>query len=155
MAANETGTFDPQQVQMSFGALPIGGDTAFADGTAIKVEWDDPKRFKHKVGITGAVARAKNRNRSVLVSFVLLATASLNDDLTALYENDESTVNGAGVLPFVLKDLGGTTLVQGPDAWIEEVPNIEYSGDVGTREWKIRIARTSKMKIGGSTLPTS
>lgn len=154
MAANETGTYDPQQVQTSLGSLLLD-EAAFAPGTFIKCSWDDPKRWKVKKGAGGGTGRARNRNRSMLVEFTLLATAAANDDLQAVADSDENTPNGGGILPFQVVDLGGTTKVQAPDAWIEELPEITFSDEVEVRVWKIRLGQVSKFVAGSATLPTA
>jgi hypothetical protein len=43
--------------------------------------------------------------------------------------------SNAGVLPFLMKDLNGTTLVTAENAWILKVPNVEYTRDATSRVW--------------------
>src|SRR4029077_4459958 len=59
---------------------------------------------------------------------------------------DEQT--GAGVAPVELKELNGTTLIAGTDAWIKKFPAMKRSKEVDTVEFEIRVGEM-KVFIGG------
>lgn len=148
MASSETGTYDPSLITLSVAGIVLGG---FAEDEFVTVE-QNAKRFEHKVGVTGTAARARILDRSALCTVTLLSTSESNDDLSALATSDDTTANGGGIGSFVLRDRGGTTLVQAADCWIEEVPPIAFARTVGNRVWKIRLGKITTYVSGGATL---
>lgn len=148
MASSATGTYDPSLITQSVAGIVLGG---YAEDEYVTIE-QNAKRFEHKVGVMGDTARARVLDRSALVTITLLATSESNDDLSALAASDDNTPNGGGIGSYVLRDRGGTTLVQAADCWIEEVPPISLGKSVGNRVWKIRLAKTNTFTVGGATL---
>lgn len=148
MASSETGTYDPSLITLSVAGIVLGG---FAEDEFVTVE-QNAKRFEHKVGVLGDVARSRVLDRSALCTITLLGTSASNDDLSALATSDDNTPNGGGIGAFVLRDRGGTTLLQAADCWIEEVPPVAMARTIPDRVWKIRIAKLNSFTVGGATL---
>lgn len=148
MSSSETGTYDPSLITLSVAGIVVGG---YAEDEYVNVE-QNAKRFEHKVGADGTPARARILDRSGLVTITLLSTSASNDDLSALANSDDTTPNGGGIGAFVLRDRGGTTLIQAPDCWVEEVPAVAFGRTVGSRVWKIRLGKITTFTAGGATL---
>lgn len=135
-------TYDPKNVLVSFGAVSV---TGFADGTFVKVERDEDA-FSKIVGAGGDVVRTRNRNRSGTFTFTLLASAPENDLLSAIAADDERA--GTGARAVMVKELNGTTLAAGQNAWIRKLPGSEYAKEHGTREWVLDV-ESLDLFVGG------
>ncbi len=136
-------TYDPKEVQLIFGAAIING---FADGSFITVERTSDTWGKF-VGSTGEVARAKTNDKSGRLTFQLIQTSASNDILSAFAITDELT--NAGILPLLIKDNLGTTILAAAQAWIVKPANVEYARDIVNREWMIDCSSID-MFIGGN-----
>jgi hypothetical protein len=138
-------TYDPAQIVIQFGPYILSG---YQDGTFVKAGRDGDTFTKY-VGTDGEVSRARSRNKSGNVEVTLAQTSITNDLLSGVQELDELT--GAGVYPFTIKDLNGTTLLFAPEAWIKKPADTEYGKEIGPRAW---LFDTGKMETftGGSLL---
>src|SRR6266850_1641762 len=110
--------YDPDQVVILAAGVRIQG---FADGEFVTVE-QMSDGFSSVVGTDGQVARSKSNDRRAKVTIKLLQTSTSNDVLSAIHRQDLNAVNGAGVFPFQIMDLLGTTIVHAPQAWIVKYP---------------------------------
>lgn len=108
--------------------------------------------FTLKMGVSGSGARSKTNNQSGRFMIVLMQTSPSNDLLSALHILDESTPNGDGIVPVIVKDLNGTSLHTGAHCWIVKGPDAENAAEAGDREW---ILETDKLISfhGGNNLP--
>jgi hypothetical protein len=104
--------------------------------------------FKKKVGSDGEVARARSNDRTAEVAVKLMATSSSNDILSALAATDENLGDGHG--PLLIKDNLGRTVIDSPDAWLQKPADVDFSDEVGEREWTFDAVDTS-MNVGGTT----
>lgn len=138
-----TKTYDPGLVVVSIGGNIISG---FADGTFISVERTSDS-FSKQVGADGEVTRVRSRDRSGSITLTLMASSLSNDILTALHKLDE--LSGTGVVPFLLKDLAGTTLVAAQSCWIRKPANVEFGKELSNREWALD-ANPIVMTVGGN-----
>jgi hypothetical protein len=138
-----TKTYDPGLVVVSIGGNIISG---FADGTFINVERTSDS-FSKQVGADGEVTRVRNRDRSGSITLTLMSSSLSNDILTALHKLDE--LSGTGVVPFLLKDLAGTTLVSAQSCWIRKPANVEFGKELSNREWTLD-ANPIDMTVGGN-----
>lgn len=137
-------TYDPNDVQIIMGGVPI---TGFADGTFINIAHDEDAYTK-TVGADGEVSRARSNNRSATVTLTLKQTSASNDALSGFYAADE--LSNAGVVPLMVKEIGsGRTLVFAQAAWVQKVPDVGYSKDVEDRAWTIATAQL-KTFVGGN-----
>ena len=130
-----TKTYDPAQIIATVGPAII---TGFADGTFVKAS-RETDTFTDYAGADGEVTRARSRDKRGTVEFTLSQASPSNDLLSALATMDEQL--GTGIVPFLLKDVNGTTLCAGGEAWVKKPADVEYGKEVGTRAWTIRVAR--------------
>lgn len=126
-----TRTYDPAYIACSVLGIPI---TGFADGTFVKAERNEDA-FKIAVGASGEVARARSRNMTGKVTFTIMASHPDNDLLSAASHLDE--LAGTGVGRVFIKDVNGTTLVLGANAWIVKPAAVEFGKEVTNREWVV------------------
>ena len=125
-------TYDPAQVALIFGGVEIGG---YADGTFVTVARDEDA-FSLQIGTNGEGVRSKSNNKSGTFTFTLLQSSASNAILSAIAQLDELT--NAGVFPAMVKDNSGSSIHTAETAWIQKVPDSEYSKEAGPREWVIR-----------------
>lgn len=123
-------TYDSRRVTVVFGANTL---TGYADGEFASVE-RDAESFEKYVGSQGEVTRSRSNNRSGRAKVRLAQTSISNDVLAAINAADE--LNGSGVLPFMVKDLNGTTLVLAKEAWIVKPAPLVFDRPIVEREWE-------------------
>ncbi len=124
-------TYDPKKVTLILGAKIISG---FGDGTMITAERNE-QAYMLKVGSSGEGTRAKNANKSGKVTVTLMQSSPSNDDISAIAAADELT--GAGVVPLLLKDASGRTIISALSSWVQKYSNSEFAKEVTTRQWVI------------------
>lgn len=135
--------YDPKQISLIVGGKII---TGYADGTFVTPERNEDA-FMLKVGVDGEGSRSKNANKSGKITIVLMQTSPSNDYLSALALADE--LSGNGVVPALMKDNLGTTLVTALSAWVKKIANPEMAKEVGTRTWVIETDELN-MLVGGN-----
>lgn len=126
--------YDADQIAIVFGGIKI--DSGFAEDSMIKIEMDE-KAFTYVVGVDGSVTRSKTKNKVAKITIMLMQSSYINDQLSALLILDQAAANGAGVAPFLLKDLNGTHLAAGAHCWIEKNPDLEFKRTASSREWPL------------------
>ena len=137
-------TYSPDDLQVIIGGFPISG---FAKGTFVSVERaSDGSSLV--TGINGTGARAKNRDRSGIVSLVLLQTSPSNDILSEFYSLDELSPKGQ-TLTLMVKDVTGSTIASSDAIWIKKLPKIEFSETIMNREWSFEGLNIFK-HVGGN-----
>lgn len=122
-------TYDPKQVIISIGGIPMSG---FSDGTFLEIERDEATWTK-TVGADGLVTRAKTNNRSGTLTLTLKQSSPSNDVLSGILALDEAT--NAGVVPVLVKDLSGNSIYFSARAWISQFPNSSFGKDIADRQW--------------------
>lgn len=137
-------TYDPKNVQIIIGGVPMSG---LADGTFLTVAFDEPQ-FSKTVGADGEVSRAKSNNYSATATLTLKQTSASNDVLSGFATADRET--NAGVVPMMVKEIGsGRTLLFAEAAWVEQFPDVVYSKEVEDREWTLALANVTPF-VGGN-----
>lgn len=136
-------TYDPKLVTVTFMGLVLSG---FAEGTFITAKPAGPA-FKRKRGGTGTVDRVNTNTFELDIELALKQTAEDNGDLSTIAAADALSNTGKGV--FQIKDLGGTTLVYAPQAWISESATVDMGDDLTPRKWKFETGPASKF-VGGN-----
>lgn len=126
-----------------FGAISVEG---LGDSTFITAARDNPA-FTNGVGADGEGWRAKTNDKSGTITITILQTSASNDELSVAALLDENT--GNGVLPFLLKDNSGRTLINAPTTWIEKFPDTEFATDKTEREWVLKTDQLN-MFVGGN-----
>lgn len=124
-------TEDPKKVIATFGILTISG---YAEGTFITIE-PSGVSFEKRQGAGGEVDRINKNNTSYKITFSLMGTSAVNDQLSALLIADERT--SIGKLPFMIKDLAGTSVLVTTDAWIMGWPNRDRADSLNSVQWVI------------------
>lgn len=135
--------FDPKNI-----SIVIGGQLAhgLADGTFLTVERNE-QAYNLKIGSDGEGTRAKSNNKSGKITLTLMQSSSYNDYLTGLTIADESS--NTGVVPVLIKDNLGTTLITALTAWVQKFPNMEDAHEVSHRVWVLESDEIN-MFVGGN-----
>lgn len=136
-------TFDFKQVANIFGGRILGG---FADGEVITLE-PQSDAFSEFVGADGEITRSKSNNNLWILTVRLSQTSDSNDIMTGFYLADKNS--NAGVVPYLMKDNNGRTLVSCEQAYIKRAPSISMGVETGVREWQIALANPD-IFVGGN-----
>lgn len=131
------------QVVVIWNGILING---YANDTFVEIERDEDGWTTY-VGALGDVCRTRNLNRMGKVTVTLMATAAVNDLLAAQAELDEQFGTAYG--PIQIKDLNGTMICSGAEAWVMKRPKIERAKESGTVQWVFAVAEL-KMFEGGN-----
>ena len=142
--SNRTSSFDPAQVDVIVGGATI---TGFASGTVIEVERDEDT-FSKETGTNGEVTRILRNNRGAKIILTLLQGSEDNLVLSNFHQIDEST--GAGVVPVIIKDNSGTTILEATSAWVLKPAKVSFGSAHESRVWTIDCAQLIPT-IGGNT----
>lgn len=140
----ETKFYDPDQVVITVGGVPIQG---YADGEFITVE-QVSNAFDDVAGTDGEVARSKSNDRRATATIKLLQTSESNLYLSGLHNVDLAAPNGAGVVSFQMVDKQGQTIIHADQAWIVKFPDNSMDRTAKSREWQIRIAHVNRIEGG-------
>lgn len=136
--------YDPTQVAVNVAGAVMHG---FADGEFVTFE-EDSDAFSDAVGTDGEVTRSKSSDARGTLTIKLMQSSDSNDILSAVFELDRSSPNGAGVFAASVEDLNGRSLHSGAECWVSKAPAVSYDRTPKPREWKIRIANTKRIDGG-------
>lgn len=133
------GFYNADLFVVSMGGVRIQG---FADGEFANIK---PTRAKYErvVGVDGEVARARNADHTVEIKFILLQTSASNLYLTSLITADIQAPNGVGVVPLLMQDISGNSIVSAAQAWVVDFPEQSFDRGVKTREWMIHTGQAT------------
>lgn len=137
--------YDANEVSVIIGAIEI--DAGFADGEFLRIE-QETDDFADEVGTDGEVTRSKTNDRRATATILLMQTSASNQALSALSTLDRITPNGAGVVPFLVRDRNGGSLYEGQHCWIQRPPDVSMDRSATTREWTVRIAHLERNDAG-------
>lgn len=142
---NEAKQHDAKQTTVSIAGIPCSG---YAKGEFIRIEvsgddWGDEQ------GADGEIVRYALNETRATATLTLLASSATNDRLSELRDRDKASPNGAGVGIFEYRDGSGRSIGKAPQAWIMGLPVKTGAIEVGTVEWKFRLANY-KGFIGGN-----
>lgn len=135
-------TYDPKQVLVTFGPVILSG---YAAGTFINIARNGDV-FEKVRGADGSVDRVNKNANDFSVTLTLKQTSPANTELSALLAAD--ILGNAGVLPLIVKDLGGATLFTAPQAWIAKDPDDGFSDTLESREWRFDTGIAAKLTGG-------
>jgi len=135
-------TYDPTKVVIIVGGAIMGG---FADGTFVAVEYENDF-FTKVTGADKQTTRVKQNDFSGNITLTLAQSSPSNDVLSAFVVLDKTT--NKGIVPVLIKDLSGTTLVSSAYAWVRKPPALEFSKEVSNREWILDCAELDVV-VGG------
>lgn len=138
--------YDPNEVTLIVGGVPI---TGYVDGTFLTHEFDEAQ-FNKVTGADRLTSRAKTNNYAGSFTVNLQQTSRSNDYLAGLWQADRR--GGNGVVPVLLKDNSGRTVITAAQAWIEQAPSSSFSKDIEGREWVIQHAEGNWFGGGNQAL---
>jgi hypothetical protein len=127
--ARETRQYDPIQVIANVDGRDVSG---YATGTFVEAE-RAVDAFTTVSGSDGEVTRVKSQNRIGTIKFTLQQSSPLNDYFTELANADE--LSNSGVVPILVTDKNGTSLIQGAKCWVKKKPNATFADAAENREW--------------------
>ena len=127
-------SFDPRRVMLIIGSHRV---TGFMSGEAITGE-PMADGSTSVAGMDGDVARAMNTDPRWAFQINLLQSSDSNLVLSTLYQLDKAS-NGNGVVPFLLQDNNGDTLISGAQCWILRPANISYGNEITGRQWTVHL----------------
>lgn len=136
-------TVDPKSVIIAIGGVPVSG---FSDGTFLEIS-SDAQQFNKVTGADGFTTRVKTNNYGGTLTLTLAQSSPSNDVLSALFIADR--LRNAGVVPVLIKDLTGTTIIFAASGWIQQIPDVSYGNTVLDRAWIIDLAEMDAF-IGGN-----
>ena len=142
--ANQISTYDPKKVIVTYGGVQI---TGFADGSMIDAE-PNADLFSEKIGADGEVARARSADHTYKVTLSLQQVSPSNDYLSGVMLLDAAA--NLGVLPLIVSDLNGTTLLVFPAAYIKSKPKVADGKEINDRQWVLHTGQIMAENIGGN-----
>jgi len=141
-------TYDPKEKIITFGPVIISG---FSDGDYLTIE-SSSDGFTKRKGADGTIDRINNNVFDYIATLIVTQTSPVNDQLSLIYNSDK--LLNTGILPLVVKDLGGTSFFIAPQAWIRKDPNDVNGDSLGSREWVFDTGTATKftggnVRVGG------
>lgn len=136
-------TFDPKAVIVTIGGVPMSG---FADGTFLEITADVPQ-FTKTTGADGYVTRVKSNDYGAVMTLTLSQSSPSNDVLSAIFNADRLT--NAGVVPILIKDMSGTSVIFAATGWIQQFPDTSFGNEINDRAWIFDLANAD-LFIGGN-----
>lgn len=130
-------TYDPKLFIISFAGILLNEGTA--DGTFLNIVTQE-QAFTSVAGADGGVARTRNHNRIAVATVTLMQTSDVNRRLGLIYNDDRNAVNGRGVGPFRVEDLGGSMVGLAPRSFISNDPDVTLADTVQNRAWEITLS---------------
>lgn len=88
-------------------------------------------------GADGHVAFCGTNNDVYEISLTFKGTSKCNDILTAIHIADRKATNGAGVVPLVAEDAGGSSLIQTAECRIMGMAEQTFGVSKGDVTWKL------------------
>lgn len=136
-------SYDPKSVIIVIGGVPISG---YADGTFLEIT-ADTQQFTKIVGADGYTTRVKSNNYGGVMTLTLSQTSPSNDVLSGILALDR--VSNAGVVPILIKDMSGTTVIFAATGWIQQFPDVSFGNEINNRAWVFDLADIDIL-IGGN-----
>lgn len=132
-------TYNPNDILIDFD----GGDltAGIAKGVFVKVSRTSDQ-FTTSVGSRGEVTRVESNDKTGTVVITLKRSSAANNILSAKLAQKV-------VGPLLVKDLGGSELVHGGEAWVVKYADIEESNEDTDRVWTLAVADL-EVVVGGS-----
>ena len=140
-------TYSPEEVRVIVGGVPM---SAFADGTFVNVTRDE-QAYNKVTGADGRTSRARTANRAGAITITLQQTSPSNDVLSGFMLADEA--GDQGVVSVMIKDSSGRTLHFCAAAWVQQMPDQDFSKDIENREWILDCSRIDSF-VGGNQAQT-
>lgn len=138
--------YDIHAVELIVGGIPI------KDGFVSAEIAPEGPAFADEAGADGTVIRYATHEKRHTLTLTLKGSSSENEKLSALHALDVQATNGAGVVPLLLRDGNGTSLISTDSAWITQLPSKSFGNLPGDCAWNIRLFLSSPLSaiIGGN-----
>lgn len=136
-------TFDPKSVIVTIGDVPMSG---YADGTFLEIT-ADTQQWTKVVGADGFTTRVKSNDYGGVMTLTLSQSSPSNDALSALLNVDK--ISNAGVVPILIKDLSGSTIMFSASGWIQQFPDVTFGNEINNRAWVIDLSDMDIL-VGGN-----
>jgi hypothetical protein len=124
-------TYDPKSVAIIFGGIIITG------WNSVSVEYEEDS-YEHSVGADGEEMRTKKNDNRASMTLTLAQSSASNDALSLVAAADRAS-NG-GVLPMLIKDNTGRSLVESESAWIKKTPSFNREAGPSDVEWMFSLS---------------
>lgn len=139
-------TYDPKRIVITIGSHIV---TGYAEDTFITVEQTGDGTTAMS-GADGEVGRSFSNNPLNDITLTVMATSPTNDYLSRLWARDKAS-GGAGMVPFTMQDLRGSSVFAASQAWVVKMPAQEFGREVGEREWTLQGVESENV-AGGTFL---
>jgi len=138
--------YDPSQVTASLGGVPIIG---FADDTFLVLEQSEVA-YEVVMGVDGQYVRIKKPGSLIWsCTMTLMQSSPHNAVLSALHQLDTRTLNGAGIVPFVMADASGTTVFSSAESWVQGFPSQTFGSSHNGKPWVVTAIKPDVV-VGGN-----
>lgn len=140
--------YSAKQVAVIFGGAPLDSDRG--DDTFCEIE-QMAEKFTPKAGVDGGVTMSEMGDETHKVTLTLMQSSNGNAILSAIYQAARLSKAGvSGVLPIVIKDMAGTSLLTSLESFLAGWPKRSYGKEVGTVAWTIYVANPERFEGGNS-----
>lgn len=136
-------TFDPKSVIITIGGVPMSG---YADGTFLEITADNAQ-FTKVIGADGYATRVKSNNYGGVMTLTLSQSSPSNDVLSGFLALDRAA--NRGVVPILIKDMSGSTVIFSATGWIQQFPDIAFGNEINNRAWTIDLTDIDIL-VGGN-----
>lgn len=133
MSSGLTRKYAPDEVNLAYGTQVASG---VAKGSFIEAE-RSVDTSTVDIGSDGEATLIISPNKSGTIKVTLQQSSPFNDYLTGAFRAMEARNMAQAVLPLMLKDLNGTTLLQAKQAWVKKPAKVVYADGAESREWII------------------
>lgn len=137
-------TYVPAQIDVTVaGFINIAG---FAQGSFVEIR-KDISPYQMQSSMDGQTSRTFVYDANYTVVVTLAQSSESNNDLNTLHALD--LASQLGKVPLMIRDKSGSTTFFSPSAWIENYPEIVFSGDLESRKWTFKCS-DCVLTVGGS-----
>lgn len=137
--------YSPKDVIVLLGGFyPVDG---YSSDSFIRIR-KDVKPFDSVRAMDGEQGRVYRKDEGYTVELTLAQSSVANDILSALYNID--TYTQLGKFPLLIKDTKGTTTFFAGTAWVENIPTVDFSGQLTERTWVLGTSEAG-LVVGGNS----
>lgn len=139
-------TYDPKKIVITIGPHIV---TGYAEDEFISIEpvGDGTTSMS---GADGEVVRSLSNDGRHTITLTVQAQSPTNTYLSNLMRLDRAS-GGRGIVPFMLRDLLGTSLFAASQCWVVNTPTQGFGAQATEREWALEAVATD-IFVGGSLL---
>lgn len=131
MSSGNARIYAPDDINLTIGTQPISG---FQKGTFVEAD-----RYKEQaamdVGSDGEVTMTVSPDQSGYIKFTLQQSSPSNDYLHSLRIALQNKILGTAIVPCLMKDNNGSSLVRTKQAWVKKGAKVEFADTSEGREW--------------------